>query len=272
MSTKIVFVGGGNMALAMAGGLAQAGHPGDAITLCDPAAKRRELAAQLGLQTSADNRNAVAGADVVVLAVKPHLIAPVCRELADVIADNGALVMSVAAGVSVSVIGSSLGGHSRIVRIMPNTPALVRRGASGLYASEHVVDADRQMVMQIMESVGCAIWVEQEEQLHDVTAISGSGPAYFFLFMDFLEQEAQALGFDADSAALLVRETAAGAAQMALEADVPLAELRRRVTSPGGTTEVAIGSFLAQNLDGVVTQAVNAGRRRSVELAQTNDE
>ena len=236
-------------------------------------AERRALLEQIGdVRTHEDNTAAVMHADVVVLAVKPHLIEPVCRQLADVIGQRNALVVSVAAGITIASIRACLGNHGRIVRIMPNTPALVRRGVAGLYAPDQISQADRDTVSGIIESVGRALWVDREEALHDVTAISGSGPAYFFRFLECLEKEAMALGFDADAAAMLVRDTAAGAVTMALAADVPLAELRRRVTSPGGTTEAALAAFEDGDLAALIHRAVTAARERSVELARPSDE
>lgn len=261
------------MALAMVQGLIEAGHPAGHVAVADPSGQRRALAAQLGnIATHEDNAAAVAGADVVVLAVKPHLVEPVCRLLAGAVRQDAPLVVSIAAGVTIGSIRDYLGGHRRIVRVMPNTPALVRRGVAGLFASADIGQGDRDTVTGIIESVGRALWVASEDALHDVTAISGSGPAYFFRFLECLEAEAVALGFDTDSAAMLVRETAAGAARMALAADVPLAELRRRVTSPGGTTAAALAVLEDGDLAALIHRAITAARERSVELARPSDE
>ncbi|MFK7887379.1 MAG: pyrroline-5-carboxylate reductase [Gammaproteobacteria bacterium] len=271
MTQHICFIGGGNMALAMASGLLQAGHPANQITVADPSPERRTLASQLGeLNVVADNIAAAASADAVILAVKPHLIEPVCTALSATIGASGALVMSVAAGITIDAIGAALGGHARIARIMPNTPALVGRGASGVYASDAVSKEDRDTVDHLLSACGMVVWVQSEDRLHDITAISGSGPAYFFLFMEYLKDQALALGLSDEDAAKLVRQTAAGAAAMTQETDVSLAELRRRVTSPGGTTEAAIGQFMHDNLNGLVERAVAAARKRSVELAEPN--
>ncbi|MEO1575136.1 MAG: pyrroline-5-carboxylate reductase [Pseudomonadota bacterium] len=273
MSSHVAFIGGGNMALAIVGGLLQSGHPANHIRVADPSEGRRQIAGQLGdLGLYTDNLAAVRGADIVLLAVKPHLIEPVCDALKDVVQTDRPLVMSVAAGVTTATMSDALGGYERIVRIMPNTPALVRRGTSGLYAGRGVSDDDRRRSEALVGAFGRAIWVDTEDGLHDVTAISGSGPAYFFLFMEYLENEARALGLSDDEAALLVRETAAGAAAMALDTDVSLEELRRRVTSPGGTTQAAIAAYQAAGFEQAVHNAVSAARRRSVELAApTND-
>ncbi len=269
MTTHIAFIGGGNMALAMASGLVRSGHPASHISMADPATAQHEQFAALGkVNTHTDNAAAIAAADIVVLAVKPHLIGPVCRALAATISAHQPLVVSVAAGITINAIGADLDGHERIVRVMPNTPALVGQGVSGLYADTAVNAADRALVGDLMASVGRVAWVDTEDALHDITAISGSGPAYFFLFMEYLEREARRLGFSDEQAAHLVRDTAAGAAAMALDSDVELDELRRRVTSPGGTTAAAIGAFEHGDLAALITSAVDAARTRSVELAQ----
>lgn len=268
MTQHICFIGGGNMALAMVSGLLKASHPAHLISVADPSEERRTVAAQLGeINVFADNDAAVASADVVILAVKPHLIEPVCAALRPSLTKTGAMVMSVAAGITIETIANALGGHGRIARVMPNTPALVGRGASGVYAASGVTAEDRAVVEHILRACGMVVWVDSEDRLHDITAISGSGPAYFFLFMEFLNEQARALGLSAEDAGKLVRQTAAGAAAMTQETDVALAELRRRVTSPGGTTEAAIGQFMEDRLGELVQRAVAAARKRSVELA-----
>ncbi len=257
------------MALAMASGLVRSGHPAASVSVADPSAAQHEPFCALGdVNTHMVNATAVAAAQVVVLAVKPHLIAPVCRDLAQHIEAHKPLVVSVAAGITIDAISADLDGHQRIVRVMPNTPSLVRQGVSGLYAGPSVSPADRALVGELMASVGRVVWVDTENALHDITAISGSGPAYFFLFMECLEREARRLGFSNEAAAQLVRDTAAGAAAMAQGSDVDLDELRRRVTSPGGTTAAAIDAFEKGNLAALITSAVDAARARSVELAQ----
>lgn len=268
MTSHIAFIGGGNMALAIVGGLLESGHPADHVWVSDPQDERRHIASQIGaIRVMADNDEA-AKADIVVLAVKPHLIEPVCRDIGDTVRAANSLVMSVAAGVTTARISAALGGHERLVRIMPNTPALVRRGASGLFADSPVSSDDRARTESLVSAFGQFVWVDNEDGLHAITATSGSGPAYFFQFMEHLEREAMALGLSAAEAALLVRETAAGAAAMAQASDVPLSELRRRVTSPGGTTEAAIAAMAAAGFDTVCADGVAAARRRSIELAQ----
>ena len=268
MTQHICFIGGGNMALAMVSGLLKAGHPPNLISVADPSDDRRTVAAQLGnINVFADNGEAVAQAQVVILAVKPHQIEPVCAALTQALKKVGALVVSVAAGITITAIATALEGHDRIVRVMPNTPALVGKGASGVYAASAVTADDRIVVEHILQACGMFVWLESEDRLHDITAISGSGPAYFFLFMECLNEQARALGLSPEDASALVRQTAAGAAAMTQETDVSLAELRRRVTSPGGTTQAAIGQFMDDKLGELVQRAVAAARKRSVELA-----
>lgn len=257
------------MALAMASGLVRSGHPATSVSVSDPASAQHKPFKALGdINAYTDNATAITSAQVVVLAVKPHLVGPVCRDLAQAIGAHKPLIVSVAAGITIDAISADLNGHQRIVRVMPNTPSLVGQGVSGLYANAEVTQIDRALVAELMASVGRVVWVDTENALHDITAISGSGPAYFFLFMECLEREARRLGFSNTTAAQLVRDTAAGAAAMALDSDVELDELRRRVTSPGGTTAAAIGAFEQGNLAALITSAVDAARTRSVELAQ----
>ncbi|MEM6640234.1 MAG: pyrroline-5-carboxylate reductase [Pseudomonadota bacterium] len=273
MKPTITFIGGGNMALAMVSGLLRSGHPPNKLRVADPdAAQRREARLLAEIEVFERNADAVAGAHTVVLAVKPHLIIPVCRELTEAIAEHESVVLSIAAGVTLGTLAESLRGHTRLVRMMPNTPALVGRGACGLYAGPAVSQSDRQHIEELARAFGKAIWVDAEDGLHNITAISGSGPAYFFLFMQHLEACAIELGLSESDAGLLVRETAAGAAAMAETADFSLAELRRQVTSPGGTTQAAIAAFDAAHLDKIIGHAVQAARQRSVELASPKSE
>lgn len=273
MSDLLAFIGGGNMARAIVGGLLQAGHDPSALRIADPSAAQRDAMRALGaVQTFEDNADAVRGADVVVLAVKPQYVAPVCREIAQAVREADALIVSVAAGVPAAAMSTWLAGHARIVRVMPNTPALVGRGAAGAYATAAVDAADRARVAAMLDAVGLHEWVEDEDALHAVTAISGSGPAYFFLFMECLEREALALGLSADAAARLTRQTAAGAAAMAADPGVSLAELRHNVTSPGGTTQAAIEAFRIAGLEAAIARAVDAARRRSIELARFDED
>ena len=266
MSQHICFIGAGNMATSLIGGLLANGHESTAITACDINLEQlQHLQAQFGIDISSDSLAAARGADVVMLAVKPQMMREVCGELSSLPANPRQLFISVAAGVPASAIDGWLGGERAIVRCMPNTPALVGLGASGLAANAKVDASQRDIAGQIMQAVGIAIWVDAEADLDAVTAISGSGPAYFFYFIELLEAAGVELGLPRETAARLARQTALGAATMAQDRDVT--RLREQVTSKKGTTEQAIISFQQNRLDQLVSNAAAAAHRRSLELA-----
>ena len=271
MSTPhIAFIGGGNMAASLIGGLRAQGLPASAICASDPGADRRtELHDAHGIDTFADNAQAVAGADVVVLAVKPQVMQTVCRDLAPHL-QASQLIVSIAAGITCASLQQWLGADTprAIVRFMPNTPALLRQGVSGLFANAAVSDEQKRQAEQLLSAVGLALWLDREELIDAVTAVSGSGPAYFFLLIEAMTAAGEQLGLPRDTAAELTLHTALGAARMACESDVEAAELRRRVTSPNGTTEAAIKAFQAGGLEALVQQAMDAAARRSAELAE----
>lgn len=271
MSTlRIAFIGGGNMAASLIGGLRAQGLPASAICASDPGADRRtELHDAHGIDTFADNAQAVAGADVVVLAVKPQVMQTVCRDLAPHLQANQ-LIVSIAAGITCASLQQWLGADTprAIVRCMPNTPALLRQGVSGLFANAAVSDEQKRQAEQLLSAVGLALWLDREELIDAVTAVSGSGPAYFFLLIEAMTAAGEQLGLPRETAAELTLHTALGAARMACESDVEAAELRRRVTSPNGTTEAAIKAFQAGGLEALVQQAMDAAARRSAELAE----
>lgn len=265
--TNICFIGAGNMARSIIGGLVSEGFKGSTITACDPKPATLEaLADDFGIRTSTDNAAAVAGADIVVLAVKPQVMKAACEPLRQAIAAD-CLVVSIAAGISCESLQQWLGAERRIVRCMPNTPSLVRMGASGLYASSTVTDEQRQLAESVMRAVGAVQWLSDEAQIDAVTAVSGSGPAYFFLILEAMVDAGVEQGLDAEVAKALAIQTAAGAAELARTSDVDLAELRKRVTSPGGTTEQAILSFENQQLRAIIKQAMQACADRSREMA-----
>ena len=259
------------MARSIIGGLVKRGHPAQAITASNPGAdKRNALADDFGIQTTDDNKAAFLKADVVVLAVKPQVMAKVCQTLAEG-GPSAALVISVAAGISCTQLQQWFGAQTTVVRCMPNTPSLIQCGASGLYAPSNVSAHQRALAEQIMSAVGIAKWVEEEHLIDAVTAVSGSGPAYFFYFLEAMVAAAEKQGLDKQLASELAIQTAAGAAQLARESDMSLAELRRQVTSPGGTTEQAIRVFEERDISTIVDEAMVACARRSAELAQTFD-
>ena len=269
MSTpNIAFIGAGNMATSIVGGLVEAGHPADHIRAADPFPDSLDrLQAVAPVVSCANNKEAASAADVIILAVKPQVMAEVCSDLADSLGSN-ALVISIAAGITIASMQSWLGEDTAIVRCMPNTPALLGCGATGLYANDRVSEDQCRQAETVLNAVGILSWVPTEQHLDAVTALSGSGPAYFFLFMEAMIDAGIGQGLDRETAASLAQQTALGAARMAQESDVDLVELRRRVTSPGGTTQAAVESFEAAGLRDVVTQAMQAAADRADEMAR----
>lgn len=264
---RIAFVGAGNMATSLIGGLIARAVPAENITASEPFAEQRErVAREHGIAVFEDNAAAVAGADIVVLAVKPQVMKDVCLALAPALPAD-ALIVSIAAGIPCASLERWLGAKA-IVRCMPNTPALLHQGASGLFANAHTSAAQREQAEALLEAVGLALWLDDEQQIDAVTAVSGSGPAYFFLLMEAMTAAGTRLGLSSETASLLARQTALGAARMALVSDVDPAELRRRVTSPKGTTEAAINTFQAGGFETLVEQALQAAAHRSAELAE----
>lgn len=264
----IGFIGAGNMARSLAGGLLANGWSAKQLLLAEPDPDQRRGAEQaLGLKTFDDNRAVAAGADVLVLAVKPQVLHTVATDLAAAVQRKQPLVVSIAAGIRIADIERWLGGSLALVRVMPNTAALVGSGASGLCANARVSAAQRDLAESILRAVGVTVWVEDEGLMDVITAVSGSGPAYFFLAMEALEAAAVRHGLDARTARLLTLETAFGAAKMALEGGEEPAQLRRRVTSPGGTTERAVQVLEGGGLGKLFDQAVAAAIARARELA-----
>jgi len=260
----IAFIGGGNMARSLIGGLIADGHPAAGLRVAEPDGERREaLIADFEVQAFQENATAVRGADVIILAVKPNGVADVARELAPQLDARGPLVVSVAAGVRCADIDRWLGGGRPVVRAMPNTPALVQTGATALFASAAVSEGQRDLAETIMRAVGLIVWLDDERDMNAVTAISGSGPAYFFATMEAMQTAGESLGLDARTAHLLTLETALGAARMALESAEDVDALKRRVTSPGGTTAAAIDVLEAGDLPGTYRRALEAAAQRA---------
>jgi pyrroline-5-carboxylate reductase len=267
-NTTLTFIGGGNMASSLIGGLIADGWDPARIRVADTSTQRlQQLAEQFPIITTTSNSDAADHANVIVLAVKPQIIKSVAQELADSVSQQQPLVISIAAGIPAATLGNWLGKSIAIVRTMPNTPAMVQSGATALYANANVSDDQRSTAESILRAVGIAIWVEDEAQMDAVTALSGSGPAYFFLFMEALQAAGQELGLPESTAQLLALQTAFGAAKMALESNEDAATLRRQVTSPGGTTEYAIRTFQEGGLEALVSKALLAAADRSRELA-----
>lgn len=262
------FIGAGNMARSLAGGLLKNGWQRDRVILSDPEPTQRQaIETVLGIKAFADNNEIAARADILVLAVKPQILADVTKALAAAAQKKKPLVVSIAAGVRVEEIDRWLGGGFPIVRAMPNTAALIGSGASGLYANARTNEAMRNQAESILRAVGVAVWLEDEYLIDVVTALSGSGPAYFFLVMEALEQAAIESGLDPKQARLLTLETAFGAAKMALEGHEEPSQLRRRVTSPGGTTEQAVKVLEEGGLRRLFKNAVQAASERARAIA-----
>lgn len=269
---QISFIGAGNMARSLIGGLLNDHYPAAKLCAADPDPDRRQqLNASFGIATYADNITACTDADIVLLAVKPQIMANVCQQIAATLEKSRALVISIAAGVQTRSLHSWLGKSQAIVRSMPNTPSLVGSGAAALFASETVSEEQRQQAESILRAVGLTLWLDNENDMDAVTALSGSGPAYFFLLMELMQDIGEKMGLPAETARLLTLQTGFGATKMALESELDCAELRRRVTSPGGTTEQAINKLFDGNIDNLMDEALNAARERAKELANLLD-
>ncbi len=270
---RMRFIGAGNMASSLIGGLIRKGLTASQISASDPEANQRAwIEREFQVRTHSDNSAHFGAPDVIVLAVKPQVMRPVLQAAGAVIANADALIMSVAAGITTEQIQRWIGAPLPVVRTMPNTPALIGQGAIGMFANARVDARQRFLSEQIMDAVGTAIWVDDESDIDAVTAVSGSGPAYFFLLMECLQAAAESLGLNSEEAALLVKKTATGAALLAERSPESLAQLRARVTSPNGTTERALNCFAEDHFDAIIARAVQAARARSVELsAEFND-
>lgn len=266
---KISFIGGGNMAQALISGLVSCGISPAMITVADPSSDARAQLAAKGLNTidpTVDPKSAVVNADIIVLAVKPQMMKMVVSGFTDVL--NNQLIISVAAGLSTDILSNMLGGYRNIVRAMPNTPAMIQMGATGLYGTSDIDEAQKQLATATMEASGLVMWVDDEEHMHAVTAVSGSAPAYVFYFIESMIDGAVALGLDKEQASALAMQTVLGAAKMAIDSDDTPAELRRKVTSPNGTTQAAIESMQANDIGSKIAQAMQACFDRSQALSE----
>lgn len=264
--TKITFIGGGNMAAAIVGGLIANGTAAENITIVEPNAEQRaRLSKQHGVAVSDDVCTACADADTIVLAVKPQIIPVVAEQIDTDLSDK--ILISIAAGVTVATL-EDLFGPIAIARTMPNTPALLGLGATGVFLNEHVSEAHKETVKSIIQAFGICVMVESEELLDAVTAVSGSGPAYYFLMIEEMIKAGKALGLSSDDAQALTLQTALGAATMAANGEMPAAELRARVTSPNGTTHAALTVMQENGFGEVIAKAMNVCHGRAVELGK----
>lgn len=265
-TTRIAFIGAGNMARSLISGLIASGHAPADICASDPSVEQRNVIEALGVATYAANATAVAGAGVIVAAVKPQVLGAVLKGLT--IRGATQLLISIAAGVPISSLEAWTSAKQPIVRCMPNTPALLGVGVTALYANAYVTPDQHASAQQVLEAAGKVVWLTDEAQLDAVTAVSGSGPAYFFYLMEAMIAAAVELGLDRETATFLTLETAYGAARMARNGDPSPATLRENVTSPGGTTECAISILDNNNVRGGIKQAVVGAARRAQELAE----
>ncbi len=257
------------MSRSLIGGLINNGVKTERLLATDPDADQRQNITQhFGITTLDNNQEAVANADVIVLAVKPQVMHQVVSDLASAVKGSSKMLISIAAGINLNSLTEWLGEPTAVIRVMPNTPALIQAGAAALFANKHTTESQKNTAEAMMRSVGTAIWVDTEDLMDSVTALSGSGPAYFFYFMEAMEKAGIDMGLNNDHARLLTIETALGAAKMALLSSSDLAELRKQVTSPGGTTEQALNTFQKGKLEELVQEAMNAAKERSIELSK----
>lgn len=256
------------MARSLIGGLIADGRRPDTLCAADPDGGQRDaLTRAFAVQTVSSNIDGASQSDVIVIAVKPQVMQTVAREIAATVAERNVLVISIAAGIRESDINRWLGGNTAIVRAMPNTPALLRSGVAALYANTRTNEAQREMAESILRAVGAVVWLEDESLMDAVTAVSGSGPAYFFLFMEIISEVAQQIGLSPQVARLLTVETALGAARMALETSEDISTLRRQVVTPGGTSAAALELLDSDALRKLIADALDKARIRAIELA-----
>jgi pyrroline-5-carboxylate reductase len=268
----IAFIGGGNMARSLIGGLIARGTAAADIRVSEPVEALREaLSGDFGVNVGSDNSRAASGAGLWLLAVKPQVMRAVCEALAPLAQTERPLVVSIAAGITAAQLQRWLGGGVAVVRAMPNTPALLGAGVTGLFGSAEVDANGRERASNLLASAGRTVWIDDEARMDAVTAVSGSGPAYIFLLAEAMEAAALAEGLPAEAARTLVLETVLGAARMLTESGEDPAELRRRVTSPGGTTQAAIETFEAGGFRDLVAAAIRNATERGRQLSAAND-
>ncbi|MCK5897930.1 MAG: pyrroline-5-carboxylate reductase [Methylococcales bacterium] len=270
MKTKnIGFIGGGNMATSLIKGLIASGHPPQQIWVSDVDAERlKNLSSMLQIKTTLDNNLIIENVNVVVLAIKPQVLRKVAEKIVPALKNSATLVVSIAAGINQNSLSQWLGQSTAIVRCMPNTPALVLTGATALHANINVSNTQKDLAENILRAVGIALWVKDEKELDAVTAVSGSGPAYYFLLMEAMEQSAIELGLSQQTARLLIQQTALGAAKIALELDESPEQLRKQVTSPNGTTQTALEVFEQGGFKPLVSKALRAAKERSITMSE----
>lgn len=272
MNPSITFIGGGNMARSLIGGLLKQGFEPSRLFVSEPHAPTREaLARELGIGVFDDNLQAAAKGEVWLMAVKPQVVKSVCAELLETARRRRPLVLSIAAGITAAQLEDWLGGEVPVVRIMPNTPALLGAGASGLFANGHVDAGQKQLAERLFRATGLCTWIDDEALMDSVTALSGSGPAYVFLLCEAMQAAAEKQGLPAQAARALAVQTFVGAARMLDESGEPADVLRQRVTSPNGTTHAAVTAFEQGGFRELVQQALDAACARGRSLSREND-
>ncbi|MEZ7859312.1 MAG: pyrroline-5-carboxylate reductase [Parasphingorhabdus sp.] len=265
--SSIAFIGGGNMASCIIGGMIANGFSAQDIIVSEPGEQSRlRLEDTYGLTTLTDNQAAAKQADLIVLAVKPQIMRSVAIDLAPALGANS-VVVSIAAGIPLRALQTWLGAYTAIVRAMPNTPAMLLEGATGLFANQHVDPTKRDLVTTIFQAIGYACWVETEAQIDAVIAVSGSGPAYFFRIIEIMQKVGQELGLPEQIARELSLQTALGSARMATESGTGAGQLREQVTSPGGTTQAALNTFEQLGLEATFREAMRSALNRAEEMA-----
>ncbi len=268
---KIAFIGAGNMARAIIIGFIDSGVPANHIMVANPSSEKRlALSDEFGVLQTCNNTEAARFADIILLCVKPHYIEEVCQQLTNALDISKKLFISVAAGVLIKQIHKALSCNASVVRVMPNTPSQLGLGMSGLFASDQVSTLEKSTSNALISAIGKVIWLDCETKINAISAISGSGPAYYFLFMEAMQQQAQHFGFNKHEARMLVEQTALGAAQMVAQSDIEISTLRANVTSKGGTTYAALTQFKDDGLANIVQNAMNAALAHAEEMSQDN--
>jgi len=266
---KLAFIGAGNMSRSIISGLIQSGYDKSCILASNPSTPKLEgLKAEFGIQITQSNDEACQFADAIVLAVKPQIMGDMCADLRNNNDLSGKLFLSIAAGLPVARLQAMLGGEYPVVRIMPNTPSMLGKGMTGMYADSTVSDSDKRYVDDVMNSVGKTVWVDEESGINGVIAAAGSSPAYFFLFLQAMQEEAINMGFDKEQSRLMVQQAMLGAAEMVCHnPELELSELRAQVTSKGGTTAQAVNTFIDEGLKDIVSKSMRAAVARAEEMA-----
>jgi len=270
ISNKVGLIGGGNMARAIAGGLLRGGMHATDVMIAEPRPEQCDLLRKelYGALVTEDNKRVAKSAEVLLFAVKPQILKPVCEGLVEQVQVSRPLIMSIAAGPKIDDIDAWLGGGLSVVRVMPNQPALIDQGISALFANERTSDAHKALAEKIMTAVGHAVWIDAESKMDAVTAVSGTGPSYFYLLIDVMIESALKFGIDPDTARVLAVETARGATALAAAETESMASLIDRVRSPGGTTTAAFEYLEAKDARGIFSRAIDAAEERAAELAE----